>query len=195
MIAKAEYLKRFKLAMAWQGEKMSRATIVDRSSVSCPSRFQPLICIGRTLPGCIVFFAAVASAWAQLPDGPGKDVTEQVCGKCHDAAVVAGYHQGSEAWTDTISKMIDQGAEGSDAQFAAILNYLVKNFGPENAKINVNKLGAKELAAQLEVTPKEADSIVKYRDENGAFKEVADLKKVPDLDYKKIEAKKDRLAF
>lgn len=175
---------------------MSRATVVNRSFLSCPSRFRPLACIGRALLAPIVLFVAGASAWAQLPDGPGKDITEQVCGKCHDVAVIAGYHQGSEAWTDTISKMIDQGAEGTDAQFAAILNYLVKNFGPPNAtKINVNKLTAKELAPQLELTSKEADAIVKYRDENGAFKDIDDLKKVPDLDFKKIEAKKDRLAF
>ena len=86
-------------------------------------------------------------------------------------------------------------AQGTDAQFNAILTYLVKNFGPEVSKININKAPAKDLETQLEITAKEAEAIVKYRDEKGAFKEVDDLKKVPDLDFKKIEAKKDRLAF
>jgi competence protein ComEA len=143
----------------------------------------------------VVWLAAGAAAWGQLPEGPGKDVTEQVCGNCHDAAVVASYHLGTDGWTDTISKMIDQGAQGTDAQFAAILNYLVKNFGPESAKININKAAAKDLETQLGITAKESEAIVKYRDEKGPFKEIADLKNVPDLDYKKIEAKKDRLAF
>lgn len=141
----------------------------------------------------VLLFSAVASA--QLPDGPGKDVTEQVCGKCHDVAVVAGYHQSSQAWSDTINQMISQGAEGTDAQFNAILAYLVKNFGPAQARINVNTAPASDLEKQLEITSKEADAIVKYRTDKGAFKTIDDLKNVPDLDFKKIEAKKDRLAF
>jgi DNA uptake protein ComE-like DNA-binding protein len=36
---------------------------------------------------------------------------------------------------------------------------------------------------------------VKYRTDKGPFKTVEDLKKVPDLDFKKIEAQKDRLVF
>ena len=151
--------------------------------------------IARICLGSLLLLAAGNSAWAQLPDGAGKDVLQQVCGKCHDAAVVAGYHLGKDGWTDTISKMIDQGAEGTDAQFNAILTYLVKNFGPETTKVNINKAPSKDLETQLGITPKEADAIVKYRDEKGAFKEIDDLKKVPDLDFKKIEAKKDLLAF
>jgi len=38
------------------------------------------------------------------------------------------------AWRETLSKMIDLGAEGSDAEFAAIVNYLVKNFGTGSPK-------------------------------------------------------------
>ena len=45
------------------------------------------------------------------------------------------------------------------------------------------------------ISAKEAAAIVQYRTEKGSFKEIADLKKVPDLDFQKIEAKKDRLAF
>lgn len=182
-----ERLKRFKLAVQARIGIMPRRTIIGVKLRHLLSR--------AALAG-FLWLTAGASAWAQLPDGPGKDVTQQVCGKCHDAAVVAGYHLATEGWTDTISKMIDQGAEGTDAQFNAILQYLVKNFGPENAsKINVNKAPAKDLETQLGITTKEAESIVKYRDEKGAFKEIDDLKKVPELDFKKIEAKKDRLAF
>jgi competence ComEA-like helix-hairpin-helix protein len=71
---------------------------------------------------CLVWATASSVAWGQLPDGLGKDLTVQVCGK-------------------------------------------------------------------------EAEAIAKYRKENGAFKIVDDLKKVPGLDFKKIEAKKDRLAL
>jgi competence protein ComEA len=47
----------------------------------------------------------------------------------------------------------------------------------------------------LGLSGKEAAAIVKYRTDKGSFKTVEDLKKVPDLDFKKIEAQKDRLVF
>jgi competence ComEA-like helix-hairpin-helix protein len=133
-----------------------------------------------------------AIAWAQLPDGPGRDVTVQLCGNCHDVEVVRQYHQEKSAWTDTISQMVEKGLVATDDQLNTILEYLVKNFGPP---VNVNKATASELEKKLEITTNEAAAIVKYRGEKGPFKEIDDLKKVPDLDFKKIEAKKDRLVF
>jgi competence protein ComEA len=145
---------------------------------------------------CLIWGSFGAAAWAQMPDGPGKDVTAKVCGNCHDVEVVKQYHLGKDGWTDTLSKMIERGAEGTDDQFNTVLDYLVKNFGPNTPNpINVNKATAGEIETQLEVTAKEAAAIVKYRGDKGSFKEIDDLKKVPDLDFKKIEAKKDRLVF
>lgn len=142
----------------------------------------------------IAFTFLSRPALAQLPDGPGKDLTVQICGNCHEAEKVVGYHQTADEWTATISQMVDQGAQGTESQFTAVLNYLVKNFGPV-VPVNVNKATANELVTGLAITAKEADSIVKYRTEKGAFKEIDDLKKVPDLDFKKIEAKKNLVTF
>jgi competence protein ComEA len=143
-----------------------------------------------------LWILAGAAAWAQLPDAPGREITVKVCGNCHDVNVITGYHQGTQAWSDVISKMIEKGAQATDDQFNTVLDYLVKNFGPSTpAKVNINKASASELESGLEITTKEAAAIVKYRSEKGAFKEIADLKKVPDLDFKKIEANKDRLVF
>jgi competence protein ComEA len=140
---------------------------------------------------CVLIFASSA-ARAQLPDGPGKDTFLKICGNCHAVDVVAGHNQGNEAWSDVIGKMIEQGAEGTDEQFAAILDYLVKNFGPP---VNINKASAADLQSGLDLTDKQAAAIVKYRTAKGAFKTLEDLKNVPDLDYKKIEAKKDHITF
>jgi competence protein ComEA len=144
---------------------------------------------------CLFLILAGSAVWAQLPDGPGKDITLEICGTCHDAKVLALQHQGTQGWTDTISKMIEKGAEGTEEQFNAILNYLVKNFGPAPAPVNINQAPARELESQLEITSKEAAAIVKYRGEKGLFKALDDLKKIPGLDFKKIEAKKDRIIF
>lgn len=134
-------------------------------------------------------------AYAQLPDGPGKEVTAEICGNCHGADVIVGHRQTRDEWTATIQSMMQRGAEGTEEQFTAILNYLTKNFGPAAPPINVNKASAAELEKELSLTGKEAAAIVKYRTDKGDFKAVDDLKKVPDLDFKKIETQKDRLVF
>jgi competence protein ComEA len=133
-------------------------------------------------------------AAAQLPEGPGKDVTMQICSNCHELAKVVATRQNRDDWTATISKMVDEGAQGTEEQLGAVLSYLVKNFGPISP-VNVNAAPASELESKLAITAKEADAIVKYRSEKGPFKTIDDLKKVPDLDFKKIEAKKDWVKF
>ena len=90
--------------------------------------------------------------------------------------------------------MMASGAEGTQEQFTAVLEYFSKNFGPA-VPIRVNQASAAELVSGLGLTDKEAGAIVKYRTDKGTFKTVEDLKKVPDLDFKKIEAQKDRLVF
>ena len=136
-----------------------------------------------------------ASAFAQLPDGPGKDATMQLCGNCHEATIVQQHRQSRDEWVATIQKMMAAGAQGPEDQFMAVLQYLTKNFGPANAKISVNQAPATELESGLGITAKEAAAIVTYRTDKGPFKAIDDLKKVPDLDFKKIEAQKDRIAF
>ena len=143
----------------------------------------------------LILALMAAPEFAQLPDGPGKATTERVCANCHNIDVVTGHRQGREEWTSTIQKMIDAGADGTPDEFKEILEYLVKNFGPAPAPINVNKSSATELETGLALTAKEAAAIVNYRTEIGDFKTFDDLKKVPDLDFKKIEAQKARLVF
>ncbi len=92
----------------------------------------------------------------------------------------------------TVDKMITQGAEATDAQFSAILDYLIVNF---RKPINVNQASAKSLEDELEITTKEAEAIVAYREKNAAFESLDDLKKVPGLDPQKVDAAKAWLAF
>ena len=80
----------------------------------------------------------------------------------------------------------------TDAEIETIVDYLARNFG---SKVNVNKAAAEELAAVLELPRAGASAIVEYREKNGSFKSLDDLKRVPELDWKAIESKKDRLDF
>ena len=136
------------------------------------------------------------SAMAELPPGPGHDETTKVCGKCHSPEQAASLHQSKTGWEETISKMVNMGSEGTDEEYEAILNYLVKNFGPEAAKpVNVNKATGVELEAGLGLSRTESAAVLQYRADKGDFKTLDDLKSVPGLDFKKVEAKKARVTF
>jgi competence protein ComEA len=139
-------------------------------------------------------FLTVAKAQEKLPNGPGRETMKRVCGGCHSAENVAGMAKTREEWGALVGEMAADGAQGTEDEFNEIVDYLAIAF-PKTPKINVNKASAKDLESALELSAKEADAIVHYRVEKGSFKSVEDLEKVPGVDAKKIEAKKDRLIF
>jgi competence protein ComEA len=152
---------------------------------------------------CASCVMSAASAYAQpaqqqshpgLPAGPGRDTLIRVCSTCHSADNVIANGQDRAGWEDTITKMAGFGAVATDDEFTEILDYLTKNF-PAGGPVNVNKATSAQLQSGLGLTAAEADAVVAYRKKNGDFKTIDDLKKVPDLDAKKVDAKKDHLAF
>ena len=149
---------------------------------------------------CMMSAALAAQQPAQqqshpgLPAGPGRDTLIRVCSTCHSPENVIANGQDRAGWEDTINKMAGFGATGTDDEFTQILDYLVKNF-PADGPVNVNKATSALLQSGLGLTAAEADAVIAYRKKNGDFKTIDDLKKVPDLDAKKVDAKKDHLAF
>ena len=127
-----------------------------------------------------------------LPEGKGKDTFQKICGACHDAGVVVTMHQSKDDWQSTVDDMKGRGADGSDADFKTIVDYLSKYQGPE---VNVNKASADDLQKQLEITSTEAAAIVKTRTDKGDFKGWDDLQKVSGLDAKKLEPLKGRIVY
>jgi competence protein ComEA len=103
--------------------------------------------------------------------------------------------QTSEGWGETIQKMVGYGATGTDEELTQIVDYLAKSFPPAPPKVNINKATAAEIESQLGFTAKQAQDIVAYREKAGAFKTIDDLKKVPQLDAKDVDAKQDKIAF
>lgn len=152
--------------------------------------------LARLLAGAVISLAVAGAAYADLPDGPGKAATIRVCGKCHSPERAASLHQSRHAWEDTIVKMMKLGAEGSDEELEAVLGYLSKNFGPEAPKpLDVNTARAVDFEAVLLLPRSQAKAVIQYRDEHGDFQSLDDLRKVPGLDFKRVEAKKSRLVF
>jgi competence protein ComEA len=147
----------------------------------------------RILASALLPVAFISLAQAQdLPDGPGKDVTERICGACHEAGVVTKYHNSKDDWQPVVDDMRGRGADGSDADFKLIVDYLGHYFGPT---VSINKAPAGEIESELGLTSAEAAAIVKYREANGDFKDMAELRKVPGLDMKKLEPIQSRLLF
>lgn len=129
----------------------------------------------------------------------------RVCSACHGAQIVMDKGLTEEGWTQIVLNMVERGAQGSEEDFGAIVAYLAKNYPPKTdaasgaagtaAKINVNKATAGDMSKGLDLTAKDAQSIVTYREQNGFFKTLDDLKKVPGIDVAKVEAKKDAVTF
>jgi competence protein ComEA len=131
---------------------------------------------------------------AQLPDGPGKETTQRICGACHGAEIVIGRKMDKEGWTQLVISMVQRGAQGTDDEFSEIVDYLTANFSPDS-KININKAVSKDFQIALGISGELGDAIVQYRTEKGAFKSVDDLKKVPGIDAAKIETNRSKLTI
>lgn len=145
---------------------------------------------------CGFLFALASSAFAQsvLPDGAGKDVTVKVCGQCHAAEIVASVRLTREGWQETIAAMVQQGATATDKELETILEYVSTHFkGDARRPLNLNTATPVELESVAGLLRKEAAALIAYREKHGPCKTLEDLKQVPGLDYKKIEARKDRL--
>jgi competence protein ComEA len=146
---------------------------------------------------CVCCLPAIKAQSLKLPEGPGKAVTQKVCGVCHGAELVIGRQEERETWGAIVEDMIQRGATGTDDEMYQVVDYLAANFSKTSPviKINVNKATAKDLEAALRLTDKQAAAIVHRREEKGDFKSLDELEKVPGVDAAKIEASKNRLAF
>ena len=143
-----------------------------------------------------LLFAGVVGASAlyaqDLPDGPGKDVVQRVCTACHDLSPVMSMNGGPDIWQSVADDMKSRGADGTDADFRAIVQYLAKYYGPP---VHINTDAAASIQTNLGLTDAEAAAIVKYRTDKGNFKEWADIAKVPGLDTSKLAGLQQRIKY
>ena len=125
-----------------------------------------------------------------FPTARAKKV-RKICAGCHEIETVTGARRTKIGWQQNVEDMIARGAEGSDEDVAAVVDYLTKFFG----KINVNTASVDDLVASLGLSRKEAQAIARYREQNGKFKDIEQLKKVPEMSAEKLEAQRSRIAF
>jgi competence ComEA-like helix-hairpin-helix protein len=129
-----------------------------------------------------------------LPDGPGKPETVKVCSGCHEVTKATTLRLTRAGWTSVVDDMVKTGAKATDKEIELIVNYLSTSFLGEAARpINVNTAPAIDLESVLGLLRSESKALITWREKSGPCKVVDDLKKVPGLDFKKIEAAKDRI--
>jgi competence protein ComEA len=127
-----------------------------------------------------------------MPDGPGKDVTVKGCGTCHETRRAASVRLTREGWAAVIDGMMKRGAKVSDDEFSIILDYLSTHYlGEAPQPLNVNTAAQIDLESAGGLLRREAAAVIQYREKHGRFKTLDDLKKVPGLDFKKIDSRRD----
>jgi competence protein ComEA len=132
----------------------------------------------------------------EFPPGDGREAVMRLCSKCHSPNIILAYGQNRLGWENTITKMARLGAKGSDDDFSDVADYLTANFPPTAVqKIFVNMATDKQIAEMLGISLEDAQAIITYRDKVKGFKSIEDMKSVPNVDTKKIDAKKDHLIF
>jgi competence protein ComEA len=116
--------------------------------------------------------------------------------RCHEVAKSYSVKQDRDGWQATMNKMTGLGLKAPDAELNAIFEHLVKNYAADAvAKLKINECRAIELESVLGLKRSQAAAVIAYREKNGPFKSLVELKKVPGLDPAKLEEKKDRLAY
>lgn len=117
--------------------------------------------IGMFRTKCIAWGAglvlSMAFAGAQsLPNAPGKDTVERICGACHSPNMVLGHGMTREQWSNTVSQMIARGAKGTPAEFNEVIDYLAKNLPPGGAS---GKAAAKQPRRRFPAGPANAPPV------------------------------------
>ncbi len=92
----------------------------------------------------LTFLNLGAAQTKPLPLGPMQAKVKAACTQCHNAARITEQHLTRQEWSNELEKMTGLGADIADADRAAFLNYLSKNFGPEKVGKAAPKKSAEE---------------------------------------------------
>lgn|GEM_PF-6518781 len=83
----------------------------------------------RVRAAMIIAILASSVTAQDLPSGKGQETFKTICTSCHDAETTTNLRNTRRGWIEVIATMKNNGAEGTEAQFAEILDYLTLNFG------------------------------------------------------------------
>jgi len=149
----------------------------------------------------LILIATAGAGWTAddedvkgLTDAPGKDTVVKLCLSCHGAANFRKKRLSKDGWSEQVADMIDRGAQATDTQAAVIVDYLTGTFG-KDSKVSINTAPFEELKSVLGLSTEESRAVIAWRQQNGNFKSLQDLLKVPGVDSHKLESKKELIVF
>lgn len=143
-----------------------------------------------------ISWTASSAGKVTFQDEPGKLELQKICKGCHELEKAFSIKQDRNGWVTTMEKMVSFGMKSTDEEYKAVLEYLVKHYAADEVpKVKINKASAIDLESGLSLKRSQARAVIEYREKNGAFKSLEDLKKVPGIEADKLEAKKDRISF
>ncbi len=154
---------------------------------TAPAQAPPQTASAQTAPST----AAPGAAPSSPADDMNLAVYMRVCSLCHDAQRILSNRRTRDQWGEVIDKMVERGAQGSDDDFNAVLEYLVGHYG----RINVNRGAVKDLETVLKLSDAEAEAIVAYRKDHGPIQDFDTLSKVPGLDAQQLSQKRDAISY
>ena len=85
----------------------------------------------------LFLFLGAIGVWAQMPPGPGREETQRVCSGCHELERSISLRQDRDGWKATINKMVSLGAEGTEQEFSAALDYLSQHYPAGDCALNM----------------------------------------------------------
>ncbi len=65
-----------------------------------------------------------------LPPGGAKELLQKTCGSCHSMDVVTTQRMSEKEWNAVVLNMVARGAQASEAEQKALVEYLAKTLGP-----------------------------------------------------------------
>ena len=95
---------------------------------------------GMKLTGVVLLIIAVGVASGcgggqEAPAGDqvtvdGETLLEERCTECHGLERTTSQEKTRTEWDETVTRMIDRGAELDEAEKAVLVDYLAQNYGP-----------------------------------------------------------------
>ncbi|NDD64464.1 MAG: hypothetical protein EBZ36_10895 [Acidobacteria bacterium] len=154
------------------------------------------LCLGVVMSPAVSTASPLALQGRTLPEGPGRTETQKLCTQCHDLDKAIAPRQDKVGWAGTVEKMVAFGMTASESEVALVVEFLARHYPADDVPpIRVNQAAAIDFESGLGLRRSQALAIIRYREANGPFKSIDDLKKVPGIDTARVEAKKDRLIF
>jgi len=139
----------------------------------------------------IAAVASISNAVRAQDDDPGQAAFTKICVKCHTPERIVSERRTRAQWQEVIDTMVVKGAEGTDEDFDAVMQYLLRHHG----RVDVNKAPAGDMTLVLAIRPGDAEAIVSYRRSKGPFADFDALSQVPGIDVDRLAHERDALSF